>query len=174
MADSLVTNSAVAVANWLIEQNHYDRSELSPSKLQKLLYYAQGWFLATFDYPLFEDPVEAWRSGPCVNSVFKALNRQKLEEVTGLIHGYLVENGVYRISIPKILFRSPKEEEFMISFWKKFSKIEPIIMINSTLNDDTPWRQVYNHLISGDTTNKIIPLDLLKYYFKNILQNAEK
>ncbi len=33
-------------------------------KLQKLLYYAQAWYLAVYDGPLFNDHLEAWVHGP--------------------------------------------------------------------------------------------------------------
>jgi uncharacterized phage-associated protein len=39
-------------------------------KLQKLLYYAQGWHLAITDRPLFTEQMQAWRDGPVVYSVF--------------------------------------------------------------------------------------------------------
>ena len=35
-------------------------------KLQKLLYYQQGYHLAVFDTPLFNEAVEAWIYGPVV------------------------------------------------------------------------------------------------------------
>jgi uncharacterized phage-associated protein len=40
-------------------------------KLQKLLYYSQAWYLANYDKPLFDDPIEAWVHGPVVPSVFQ-------------------------------------------------------------------------------------------------------
>lgn len=40
-------------------------------KLQKLLYYAQGHHLATFNQPLFHDAIHAWDMGPVVPSVWK-------------------------------------------------------------------------------------------------------
>lgn len=39
-------------------------------KLQKLLYYAQAWYLAFFDEPLFEDRIEAWIRGPVQPEVY--------------------------------------------------------------------------------------------------------
>jgi uncharacterized phage-associated protein len=39
-------------------------------KLQKLLYYAQGWHLAITGRPLFADRIEAWRDGPVVPTAF--------------------------------------------------------------------------------------------------------
>lgn len=43
---------------------------ISNLKLQKLLYYAQGYYLAAFDRPLFQDPIEAWTHGPVVTGVY--------------------------------------------------------------------------------------------------------
>ncbi|WP_018682443.1 Panacea domain-containing protein [Actinokineospora enzanensis] len=43
----------------------------SPMKLQKLLYYVQGWHLGRFGEPLFPDRIEAWRAGPVVPEVYR-------------------------------------------------------------------------------------------------------
>ena len=39
-------------------------------KLQKLLYYAQAWYLALYDVPLFDERIEAWVHGPAVPPVY--------------------------------------------------------------------------------------------------------
>src|SRR4051794_29818552 len=39
-------------------------------KLQKLLYYAQGFHLAIQGEPLFAEPIEAWEHGPVVCRVY--------------------------------------------------------------------------------------------------------
>lgn len=43
---------------------------MTAMRLQKLLYYCQGWFLAWYGRPLFADPVEAWKHGPVVPAVY--------------------------------------------------------------------------------------------------------
>lgn len=40
-------------------------------KLQKLLYYAQGWHLAVTDRRLFAEDLEAWAEGPVIRSVWE-------------------------------------------------------------------------------------------------------
>ncbi|MBQ7262906.1 MAG: DUF4065 domain-containing protein [Synergistaceae bacterium] len=51
--------------------------DVAPLKLQKLLYYCQGYALALTGKPLFPEPVEAWRYGPVVDSVYQAYKRYK-------------------------------------------------------------------------------------------------
>jgi uncharacterized phage-associated protein len=52
-------------------------SDIDPMKLQKLLYYCQGYSLGITGRVLFEDNIEAWRYGPVVRSVYKEYQRYK-------------------------------------------------------------------------------------------------
>lgn len=60
------------IANKLLAMADDGTEELMTNmKLQKLLYYQQGYHLAYFDTPLFEDEIEAWKYGPVVPSVYE-------------------------------------------------------------------------------------------------------
>lgn len=59
------------VARWFV--NHADREAgeaITQLKLQKLVYYAEAWFLANFDRPLTTADFEAWAHGPAVRSLY--------------------------------------------------------------------------------------------------------
>ncbi|MFJ8320143.1 Panacea domain-containing protein [Micrococcus luteus] len=40
-------------------------------KLQKLMYYAQGWHLGFLDAPIFTDRMEAWKHGPVLPGIYQ-------------------------------------------------------------------------------------------------------
>jgi uncharacterized phage-associated protein len=46
--------------------------EMTTMKLQKLVYYCQGWELAWAGEPLFPEPIQAWANGPVSYDLFKA------------------------------------------------------------------------------------------------------
>ena len=46
-------------------------SDMDPMKLQKLLYYCQGYSLGLTGKPLFNDHIEAWKYGPVVRKVYQ-------------------------------------------------------------------------------------------------------
>jgi uncharacterized phage-associated protein len=61
-------NTCFDVANYFLKRQDLDAGDLmSNMKLQKLVYYAQGFNLAITNAPLFKEPIEAWDHGPvCV------------------------------------------------------------------------------------------------------------
>ena len=72
--------SAKTLAKYLIylmrkiQGKDYD---LTPMKLQKLLYYCQGYSLALTGKPIFAEPIEAWEHGPVVDSVYQEYRQYK-------------------------------------------------------------------------------------------------
>jgi uncharacterized phage-associated protein len=61
MADII---SPSATADFLLTESRERGEILTNLKLQKLLYYAQAWYLALNDLPLFQEEMEAWVHGP--------------------------------------------------------------------------------------------------------------
>lgn len=67
-------NSALQIANLLVRKAKEvgESGELMTNmKLQKLLYYEQGFHLACFGTPLFDEDIEAWQYGPVVPVVYE-------------------------------------------------------------------------------------------------------
>lgn len=66
---------AATIAEWFLYYNRLMMREsgadlISNLKLQKLLYYAQGCYLAIKNEPLFNDPIVAWDHGPVVETIY--------------------------------------------------------------------------------------------------------
>lgn len=55
-----------------VTQHIVDRFDepITTMKLQKLVYIAQGWSLATLDKPLFDDDFKAWTFGPVATALY--------------------------------------------------------------------------------------------------------
>lgn len=74
---------AMDIARLLIWQTNTEQGDLITNlKLQKLLFYQQGFWLAEYGEPLFAERVEAWTYGPVVPTVydrFKGYGRAALD-----------------------------------------------------------------------------------------------
>jgi uncharacterized phage-associated protein len=101
-----VTHSALTIAKYFLSIPDEDAGELvSNLKLQKLLYYAQGYHVAVHGIkgPLFNDKVYAWKHGPVVKTVYntyagyadKALPAEKMPALEASTISFLDE--IYRV-----------------------------------------------------------------------------
>ena len=71
----MTTITAIETARLVLyllnNKDYYLVEHTSRLKLLKLLYYIQGYHLAMFDKPLFNDKIEAWLDGAVVPSVYE-------------------------------------------------------------------------------------------------------
>ena len=74
--------SAKLLAEYLIYLMHKTQgqdTDITPMKLQKLLYYCQGYSLALTGKAMFPEAIEAWKNGPVVDSVYQEYKKYKNE-----------------------------------------------------------------------------------------------
>lgn len=64
--------SAEHIAQAFLQQADQQGCSISPMKLQKLVYYAHGWYLGITGEPLLNEAVEAWKYGPVIPSLYHA------------------------------------------------------------------------------------------------------
>ena len=68
-----MTYAVSDIANYFIWRANSDEEfgdNITNLKLQKLVYYAQGFHLAWYDKPLFHEPIDAWTHGPVVRTLY--------------------------------------------------------------------------------------------------------
>lgn len=140
--------TAIKIAEWFlyyndVMMNDADADYISNLKLQKLLYYAQGCFLAIKNVPLFDDPIVAWEHGPVVESVYQMFKHNRSN---GIIY-----NGEFDGGIDK------EDEELLIDVYDVFAKYSAWGLRNLTHNE-TPWLET--------NRNEVIDIELIKSYFK--------
>lgn len=63
--------AAIDVARYCIRYTNGNDGNISNLKLQKVLYFIQGFFFAIKGEECFEDEMEAWQFGPVVPSVYR-------------------------------------------------------------------------------------------------------
>lgn len=76
---------ARTVANEFLKSAWRDGRTLTNMQLQKLVYIAHGYTLAMTHEPLVHQNIEAWRYGPVIRDLYKALQKYGAGEVTEYI-----------------------------------------------------------------------------------------
>lgn len=71
LKEEVMKYSAIAIANAIIEKaNNGQIDNLTPMKLQKLMFFAQSWYLRTYNQVLFDGEFERWQYGPVLPELY--------------------------------------------------------------------------------------------------------
>ncbi|MDY0320954.1 MAG: DUF4065 domain-containing protein [Arcobacteraceae bacterium] len=65
-----MANARDVVDYFLSKTINDDDAKLTNLKIQKLIYYAQGFHLAIFNTELYQDEIEAWQHGPVCPKIY--------------------------------------------------------------------------------------------------------
>lgn len=143
--------SAQSVADYFLARVQEEDGDLiSNLKLQKLLYYAQGYHLALYDgKALFVEPIEAWNHGPVVPSLY---------------HQYKIY-GSGALPPPENFDPSQYSEsmkDFLDEVYKVFGQFSAWKLREMT-HEESPWKEAFAR------NRGVISLDSMKDFFKNHL-----
>lgn len=122
-----MTYKALDIANKIIHASSNENAgeTISNLKLQKLLYYQQGFHLAYFGAPLFAEDVEAWMYGPVVPTVY--------DEFKTRGHNCLEFNE-------EPIFLNSKEELLFNEVMRIYNDFSAIGLMNLT-HKESPWKE---------------------------------
>lgn len=109
--------------------NQSEDDQMTNLKLNKLLYYAQGAFLARTGRPLFSNQIEAWDYGPVVPEVY---HRYK---VCGKNP---IASGDEEIDSSRF---SAEEMEALFDVMREFGRYTGSALVSLTHKAGTPWRK---------------------------------
>jgi uncharacterized phage-associated protein len=122
-------------------------------KLQKLLYYAQGFYIALYDRPLFSDDLEAWTYGPVVPDVY---------------HQYkCYGSGV--IPAPEqfdAMTYDPGTQSFLNAIYARYGDLSATTLLEMT-HQESPWRDAM--LSRMNMCGGFITVKAMKAFFGNLL-----
>ena len=145
--------SALDVARYLIHlaAEESEPDYLSHLRLQKLLYYVQGWSLAIRKKPMFSSRIEAWANGPVVKSLYP--------HFAG--HGFspIPPDDVEQ---PKAL--SDKEKVFVESVWEAYKGFSATSLRDMT-HQEAPWCDARRGLEPAERSNREITRESVRAFF---------
>ncbi len=167
-----------AIANYFWNLAEAKGEKLSPMKVQKLVYYAHGWCLALTDQPLIDEQIEAWKFGPVIPSLYRALRHYGNAPITAPL-SYSVPKGKFRRNreteyqevIPALDDQPEEAEEIrklLDRVWEIYGKYSAVQLSNATHKEGTPWHQVFEEYQGEIPRRTDIPSAIIKAYFRTL------
>ncbi|MFT4076880.1 MAG: DUF4065 domain-containing protein [Asticcacaulis sp.] len=130
---------------------------LTPMQLVKLTYIAHGFSLALDNAPLISDRIEAWKYGPVIPPLYKAVKRYG----NGIIQGP-IDNALWTRSESV----EGEDRQLIKEVFDKYGKLSGIQLSYLTHRTGTPWQRTFR----PDGWSDGISNDLIKEHYKDILE----
>lgn len=135
------------IADWFLNENrkqmNFEDSEyITNLKLQKLLYYAQGFYLAKKNTPLFKEEFLAWEHGPVIRKIY---DKYKTNGSKGIEYD---EDFIANIDEQtETILQYVYDEYGKYTAWK----------LRDMTHEETPWKTT--------PRNEVISKEKIKEYF---------
>jgi uncharacterized phage-associated protein len=150
--------SAQEIAEWIVRHSWNDLgAPLDPMSLEKHIYYAQSFFLALHDRPLFPDEILAWQKGPVVPEVWQKYS----------IYGggpIILDDGSSEL---------PQEIEAhlrqIVSFFGRYTGI----LLSAATHLEEPWSEARHGIPEGRASGVVISQLAMKTYYRNLTDDGE-
>lgn len=146
--------SARDVANWFLAwAQESQNAGISNLKMQKLLYYAQGHYLAATGSPLFGARFQAWTHGPVVPEVYRQFRDYGSADIDA------------DAEVPDDFdWDEYKDiEDHLVKVWNTYGPLDAWALRNQT-HQEAPWHDAFDR----NRKNVEIPDESIREYFASI------
>ena len=138
---------ALDIANKIVSKTDLEHGDtISNLKLQKMMYYQQGFHLAYFGTTLFDEDIVAWQYGPVVPSVYKEYKSFESNSISTSKEG---------ISL------SDDEEELFNNVYEEYNQFSAVALMKMT-HEESPWKTT--------EINSVISRDKMMSFFKTQIE----
>ncbi|WP_181350472.1 Panacea domain-containing protein [Thalassobacillus sp. CUG 92003] len=160
LAGQNLLNPSEVASYFLSKSEPGSPTEITPLKLQKLVYYAQAWHLALTDGEIVDCDFEAWIHGPVCRELYSEYRH----------HGFDV--------IPKPLFSdntrvNGKSKQLLDKVWNLYGDKSPKHLEQLT-HREKPWKEARKGKEPHERASNNISNDTMREYYRKLLQKVAK
>jgi len=143
----------IDVANYILEISRDDSGDgeyelISHMKLQKLVYFCQGYSLALFNKPLFPETIEAWEHGPVCPKLYKILKAYGSSPITAVVD-------------PDKIKLEESEKQLINMVYSKYGQYSAS-RLRAITHNEGPWNRI---LVTTE-----IPIGIMAEYFLSLIE----
>jgi uncharacterized phage-associated protein len=136
------------------------RTDVTPMKAQKLLFYTHGWHLAITAKPAIDKPFEVWQWGPVVPLVYHELKKFGGNPISEYIKDPFADKAYVVNATCTSLY------DAVDIAWEKYIGISGMRLSAMTHEPGSPWD------VAKRNHQTVISDDLIREYFVNLARAA--
>lgn len=147
---------AMDIANLIIAYANLNRKgTLSPIKLQKILYYVYVECLVRHGIKLFDTPIEKWKFGPVVSSVYHNFKNYGVNHIDEPSSSFIFDESEGGFNFEEVPFDIESIDLSLEIRDVIRTKVEELISINpfelvEKTHTEKPWKDYEHKILSGE------------------------
>lgn len=138
---------------------------VSPKKLQKLLYYIEAWHLVHLDESLIDEDFEAWVHGPVIPSLYGELKQYGFNDIR-VINDELdaadirIDENIRKNKL------SENQQDLIFSVLNKYGMLNSF-QLEMLTHSESPWIDARKGYGPNERCRVIISKDSIKSFYKD-------
>ena len=129
---------AFPVANHVLWRANKDAIDISPMKLQKILFFLHGWYLALTGQSLIDEGFARWRYGPVIPSLYRELKQYGSSPIDEYIEQYDAHSMEFKPMFVNVK-AFPRFSEILDRVWEQYSGLTALQLSSMTHETGSPW-----------------------------------
>ena len=141
------------VANFLLTECRERGDVLTNLKLQKLLFYAQAWYLVLKNEPLFHEDFQAWVHGPALLSQYRRFKEFEWRPILKDIPPMKLEDSAVVAHLKEIV---------------DVFGVESASALEMMTHNEAPWKDARQGLRADEPSSAVISKESMKSFYKSL------
>ncbi|MBP6897309.1 MAG: SocA family protein [Pseudacidovorax sp.] len=159
--------SSKAIANFFLRRAKAAGESVTPMKLQKLVYYANGWYMGYTNEPLIDEPIEAWQFGPVIPSLYHAFKQFGARAITVEAQDFNPATQSFEVVAPP---SDPALLQFLENIWRSYGQYTGIRLSEMTHAPGGPWEETWRE--AAGMRGVDIPQGRIADHFREAVRNT--
>ncbi len=126
---------ALTVGNSILERAKQENKDITPMKLQKLIYCLYKEYYKNTGRALFDERFEAWKYGPVLRSIYDTFKKYGSNTIKEF--AISVDGNIYVVNQKQ----SSSFQEAFEKTWERYSDYDGIVLSSFTHQANTAWRK---------------------------------
>jgi uncharacterized phage-associated protein len=151
--------SALDIAKWFINAADREAGDaITHLKIQKLVYYGQGWSMALLRHPLFDENLLAWTHGPVARTVWDKYK----------------DSGFDSIGWEKITKRITGNASLLLEAVNDKYNVFSAKQLERMTHSEPPWMEARGGIPLEAKSDRPISKDTMEKYFRGLFLRGKE
>jgi uncharacterized phage-associated protein len=157
-----------AIANFILDEGERMNLAITNMAINKIIYFAHGWYLADRNSPLVDGKFEAWEHGPVLPIIYHQFKSHKDEPIKSRALKIDIKTGK---DVRASYNFSDEDEAFIQKMVMFYAPKSGLVLRHMSHEQGAPWDMIRS---GTDSLGMVISDELIRSFFQSKLRTRKQ